>query len=275
VPLPDFVIIGAMKCGTSTLAAQLAAQEGVFMTTPKEPEFFSDDAVFARGLAWYENLYADAALGDLKGEASTGLTKLPTHPHAAERLHAAVPDAKLIYITRDPIERLISHYMHEWSMGTIDCGIEEAVERHPELADYGRYEMQLVPWRARFGDDRILRLTLEGMQADPQGTLDRVAAFLGRPNAFAWREERARVNVSAERLRKFPLYELIVEHPIPATLRRALVPRRLREAVKASLRLSERPTLTAVARRRILDRLDASSSGDPLSPPERDFHQWD
>ena len=255
MPLPDFVIIGAMKCGTSTLAAQLAAQEGVFITTPKEPEFFSDDAVFARGLAWYENLYADAALGDLKGEASTGLTKLPTHPHAAERLHAAVPDAKLIYITRDPIERLISHYMHEWSMGTIDLPIEEAVERHPELIDYGRYEMQLAPWRALFGEARILRLTLEDMQAEPQETLDRVAAFLGRPNAFAWQEDRAQVNASAERLRKFPLYGPLITSRPAEVLRRALVPKRLREAVKARLRMETRPSLPEDVRERLSRRL--------------------
>ena len=61
MPLPDFVIIGAMKCGTSTLAAQLGAQDGVFMTTPKEPNFFSDDAVFAQGLPWYESLFEAAA----------------------------------------------------------------------------------------------------------------------------------------------------------------------------------------------------------------------
>jgi hypothetical protein len=253
--LPDFVIIGAMKCGTSTLAAQLAAQPGVFMTTPKEPNFFSDDAVFARGLPWYEALYAAAAPGDLKGEASTHYAKLPTHPHAAARLHAAVPRARLIYLTRDPMERLVSHYIHEWTMGTLDCGLEEAVARHPELIDYGRYEMQLAPWRRLFGDDRILRLTLEGMQAAPQATLDQVADFLGRPGAFVWQAERARENASAERLRKFPLYDLVVEHPIPAALRRALVPRRLREAVKARLRMRERPALSDAARRRIAARL--------------------
>lgn len=255
MPPPDFVVIGAMKCGTSTLAAQLAAQPGVFVTTPKEPEFFSDDAVFARGPDWYASLYADAAPGDLRGEASTGLTKLPTHPRAAGRLHAAAPEARLIYITRDPIERLISHYMHEWSLGAISCPLEEAVERHPELIDYGRYEMQLAPWRALFGEDRILRLTLEGMQADPQGTLDRVAAFLGRPGAFAWVEDRARVNASAERLRRFPLYDLIVEHPLPAALRRALVPTALREAVKRRLRMEVRPEISPARRADLARRL--------------------
>ena len=94
------------------------------MTTPKEPNFFSDDEIFARGLPWYENLFDAAASDDLKGEASTHYTKLPTYPNAAARLHAAHPDAKLIYLTRDPVERLVSHHIHEWTMGNMGRDIE-------------------------------------------------------------------------------------------------------------------------------------------------------
>ena len=58
--LPDYIIIGAMKCGTSTLAAQLGMQDGMFMTTPKEPNFFSDDPIFDNGMDWYRALFTDA-----------------------------------------------------------------------------------------------------------------------------------------------------------------------------------------------------------------------
>ena len=60
---PDYIVIGAMKCGTTTLAAQLGAQSGLFMTTPKEPNYFSDDDVFARGPDWYSALFDAAAPG--------------------------------------------------------------------------------------------------------------------------------------------------------------------------------------------------------------------
>ena len=63
---PDFMVIGAMKCATSTLHEQLARQPGLFMSTPKEPNFFSDDDVHARGMAWYEALFADAPAGSLR-----------------------------------------------------------------------------------------------------------------------------------------------------------------------------------------------------------------
>ena len=116
--LPDFIIIGAMKCGTSTLQAQLAAQPGVFMTTPKEPNFFSDDDIFEKGMAWYSALFDGAAPGDLKGEASTHYTKLPNYPDTVSRLKQAYDEAgadypKLVYMIRNPLERAISHYMHE------------------------------------------------------------------------------------------------------------------------------------------------------------------
>lgn len=251
MPLPDFVIIGAMKCGTSTLQTQLAAQPGVFMSTPKEPNFFSDDDVHARGLGWYEGLFAAARPGDIKGEASTHYTKLPTYPRCVERFAAVLPEAKLIYMTRDPFARLVSHYIHEWTMGVIRCDLETALERHPELVAYSRYGMQIAPWVARFGADRIHHLTLERMNADPDGEFARVGAFLGLPRPAVWDRDIREQNVSAERIRRFPLYDLIVDHPAAAALRRALVPRALRDAVKGRLQMRERPTLSEAARARL------------------------
>ena len=248
---PDFAIIGAMKCGTSTLHTQLAAQPGVFMSTPKEPNFFSDDAVFAQGMPWYEALFAAAPADALKGEASTHYTKLPTHPHAAARLHAALPALRLIYMIRDPVERLVSHYIHEWTMGVITAPLDDAVERHPELVAYSRYGMQIGPYVDLYGTDRILVLRLEAMQAEPQAVLDRVGRFLGLDGPLRWDDTQREVNVSAERLRRFPLYDLVVEHPAAAALRRALVPQWVRDGVKNRLRMRSRPTLDAATRARL------------------------
>lgn len=95
-PAPDFLIIGAMKSATSTLHEQLARQPGVFMSTPKEPNFFSDDPIYARGFEWYRGLFAGGAEALLRGESSTHYTKLPTHPHAVERIARHLPQVKLI-----------------------------------------------------------------------------------------------------------------------------------------------------------------------------------
>jgi hypothetical protein len=77
---PNFIIIGAMKCATSTLHEQLARQPGFFMSQPKEPNFFSDDSAYARGEDWYLGLFAGTRPGDICGESSTHYTKLPTYP---------------------------------------------------------------------------------------------------------------------------------------------------------------------------------------------------
>ncbi|MGE0181552.1 MAG: sulfotransferase [Parvularculaceae bacterium] len=242
--LPDFVIIGAMKCGTSTLHAQLSRQPQFFMSEPKEPNFFSDDAVYAKGEAWYRGLFANAPQGAIKGESSTHYTKLPTYPHTVERLAALIPDANFIYVMRDPVDRLISHYIHEWTQGVITCPIDEAIEKHPELVDYSRYAYQLEPWVRRFGETRILPVVFEKMTKEPDAELKRVAAFLGAEGDVAWKDDLEAQNVSAERIRKFPGYSLIVDNPVATFLRRTLVPQRLRDRVKSNLQMRERPTLS-------------------------------
>jgi GT2 family glycosyltransferase len=256
---PDFVIIGAMKCGTSTLAAQLAAQPGVFMTTPKEPGFFSHDEQFARGPDWYASLFKDAPPGALKGEASTSYTKLPLYPDAARRLHAYAPHAKLIYLTRDPLDRLVSHYIHEWTQNAITAPLDDAIRKHPELIDYSRYEFQLAPWREHFDDAQILCLTLEEMKAAPQRTLNRVAEFLGRSGQFHWAVTHEHENASAERLRRIPLQRLLIENPLSTWWRRTLVPLGFRNRIKWRLRMRERPMLSPEMRRYVLQRLEGQS----------------
>ncbi len=248
---PDFLIIGAMKCGTSTLQAQLAAQPGIFMTTPKEPNFFSDDAIFSRGLPWYEGLFAAAAPGDLRGEASTHYTKMPTHPDALARLAVALPAVKLIYLIRNPVERAVSHYIHEWSMGNISGDIETAFTSHPELIDYGCYGLQMAPYVRTFGAKNIFLTSLETMTAAPQHVLNRVGVFLGNPEPLVWRAENARENVSAQRVKRLPLQALLIDSPVATALRRTLVPKALRDRIRGARQMSDRPSVTPALQRRL------------------------
>lgn len=251
--LPDYIIIGAMKCGTSTLAAQLGAQDGVFMTTPKEPNFFSDDPVHDKGMSWYQGLFAGAAPDDLKGEASTHYTKLPDLPHAVPRLRAAFETPpKLIYLIRDPVARAVSHYIHEWTMGVITDDIDSALETHPALVAYGRYAMQLSPWVDTFGTGAIHVDTLEAMKADPHALMARVSAFLDRPD-LRWLDDTGPQNASAERLRKRPLDRLLIENPVATALRRALIPQALRDRIKAGRRMQTRPEISDVHRAHLID----------------------
>lgn len=248
---PDFMIIGAMKCGTSTLQVQLAAQPGVFMTTPKEPNFFSDDDVFAKGPAWYADLYQKAAPDDLKGEASTHYTKLPTYPHSVSRIAAAVPKVKLIYMIRNPVQRAVSHYIHEWSTGVLQDDMATAFEAHGALTSYGQYGFQITPFVEEFGRDAILLTSLEQLKADPQAELARICDFLGYAPQPVWYEEQAEQNVSAQRIRRLPLHGLLIDNPMATALRRVLVPKALRTKIRQARTIGTRPELPDALRQRL------------------------
>lgn len=239
---PDFLIIGAMKCGTSTLQNQLAAQNGVFMTTPKEPNFFSDDPVYAKGLGWYSALFDGAAPGDLKGEASTHYTKLPTYPQTLARMQQVVTAPKLIYMIRNPMQRAVSHYIHEWTEARMGHDPLEAFANHSELVDYGRYAMQIAPFVDAYGLEAIHLTSLEQIKSDPHGEFAVIAAHLGLENV-QWDEEQKAQNVSAERARPLPLQGLLIDNPVAKALRQTLVPKSLRTWVRNKRTMQTRPEL--------------------------------
>lgn len=246
VNLPDFIVIGAMKCGTTTLQTQLAAQSGVFMSTPKEPNYFSDDAVFAKGRDWYEGLFAEAPNGVLKGEASTHYTKLPTYPETLPRMTALLQHApKFVYMIRDPLARAISHYIHEWSLRGAGNDADTAFRTQPEFAAYGCYGMQIAPFVEVYGKERILLTCLEAFKADPVSEFARVARFLDLPETAAWQHDLAAQNVSGARFRRLPFQSVLVDNPVARGLRRALVPKSLRDAIRARRQITERPQIPA------------------------------
>lgn len=248
--LPQFLIIGAMKCGTTTLQAQLAAQPGIFMTTPKEPNFFSDDAVFARGMGWYRGLFAGARPGDLRGEASTHYTKRPTHPDTLDRLRPHCPDLRLIYMIRNPVQRAVSHYIHEWSEGRMGPDPVAEFDRHPEMVDYGRYGFQIAPWIDAYGADAVMLTSLEQLTADPQAELTRLARHIGLEGAL-WQDDLGAQNVSAERVRRIPFENILIYNPVATALRRVLVPKGLRSAIRNARKIKARPQLPTSLRARL------------------------
>lgn len=109
--LPDFVIIGTMKSGTSALFSWLGSSPNVSLPTIKEPKFFSDETNWRKGLAWYASLFPDGS--NITGEASVGYSDPSTSSVAASRLFNTLPKVDLICVLRDPIARLRSHYRHE------------------------------------------------------------------------------------------------------------------------------------------------------------------
>ena len=212
--LPSFIIIGAMKSATSTLYEQLSRQPGIFLPQLKEPNFFSDDQQYARGMDWYASLFNEARPSDILGEASTHYTKLPTYPQTVARMRDWLDQPRLIYVMRHPIDRMISQYIHQWSEGEISCGLDEAVTRYPELVAYSCYARQLAPFIETYGRSAILPVFFDRLRVEPQRELERVCRFIGYSGPVQWETDLSRRNVSAERVRKFPFYDALVDHPI-------------------------------------------------------------
>lgn len=241
---PDFIIIGAMKCATSTLHEQLAMQPGMFMSELKEPNFFSDDKKYSKGWQWYLSHFAEAKTTEICGESSTHYTKLPTYPKTVERISQHLPKAKFIYVMRHPIDRLVSQYIHEVTQKVITIDINRAIYEHSELIDYSRYTMQLEPYFAIFGQAKILPIFFERMLSYPQSELTRVDKFINYPGHSVWQADIDAQNVSSERLMKSAWRDFLVEMPGLKQIRQKFIPQSFRNWVKGFWQIKDKPQLT-------------------------------
>lgn len=255
--MPDFVIIGAMKCATSTMHDQLVQVPGVSMSDPKEPNFFSDESNWAKGMSWYQSLFESMPPSDLKGESSTHYTKLPTYPECAERLYKHLPEAKLIYVMRDPIDRIVSQYIHEWSQRVIEdgCSIDDAIRRYPILLEYSKYAEQLEPYINRYETGSILPVFYERLTSDPQSELERVTRFLGIQSSVRWKEDEAK-NVSSQRQRRNPMLDTVLCNPGVQAVRRTLLPESVRAKIRSRWTMRERPQLSPASIEWLHEQLD-------------------
>lgn len=196
--LPDFVVIGAMKAGTTTLFRHLQSHPQVFMPELKEPDFFVKEKNWSKGFDWYTALFADAPPDALVGEGSTNYSKAASFPESPVLLHEYVPGAKIIYILRDPIERIRSQYAHSILSGGERRRPAEAITPSSGYVDTSLYGAQLRRYLDLFPLDQVLVLTMEDMRDDPAGLLDKVEDFLGLER-YQFRTIERRDNASSER----------------------------------------------------------------------------
>lgn len=181
--LPQFIIIGAMKSGTTTLYRYLDLHPAVEMSRDKETDFFLTDKNRARGLDWYAAQFTSEAR--VRGEASPNYTKRRDFPGVPERISAVLPDARLIYVVRDPVDRAVSQYRHSYILGDLDGDLNGFAGSHEyeHILDASRYAAQLDAYRALFPDDAILVLDFDELVRAPQAVMDRICAHIGVPAA--------------------------------------------------------------------------------------------
>lgn len=235
------LLIGAMKCGTSTLFEYLASHPQIAASREKEPNFFGDTEHYARGMQWYRQLWDwDDAVHKIAIEASTQYAKQPAHKRPPERI-AAATDCRFqfIYIMRHPIKRIESHRIHRmdgrWKHGPGDARLITDLE-----LSYSRYAMQLDKYYERFEGDRILLLIMEEMVADPQTTARRVFDFLKVDPSFEIPLIQAR-NTRNQRA-DAPMVQNLRKLPLARTLGKVL-PTSSRKKIKDRLRRKSQETM--------------------------------
>lgn len=210
--LPDFVIIGAQRCGTTSLYSYLAQHPFVASVYRKEVHFF--DLNYHKGLFWYRAHFPTVLTAYLfqrkhgrplvSGEATPYYL---FHPHAARRLRQHLPDAKLIVLLRNPVDRAFSHYRHEIRLGVETLPFEGAIKREADRIEEeilkmqkdehyysfhhhhyaylrrGIYVEQLRAWMEFFPRERFLILKSEDLFSNPSAVIRQVLRYLDLP---AW-----------------------------------------------------------------------------------------
>ena len=204
---PSFLVIGAQRCGSTTLHRYLSMHPRILPPLRKEVHYF--DFQYEKGPDWYLSHFPG-----LRNQLTAGLRRITfeaspyymVHPLAPERIKAFNPNMKLIAILRDPVDRALSHYHHEsrWGVETLTfedaiaaeperlCGSERLLKQAPHYysfhhhhfsyLDRGRYARYLDPWLEQFPRRRLLILKSEDLFEDADSVINRVFAFLGLPD---------------------------------------------------------------------------------------------
>jgi Sulfotransferase domain len=182
--LPNVVVIGGLKCGTTSLHHYLNLHPEVQMSRPKELNFFVAELNWNLGHDWYASHFrADAPV---RGESSPHYTNRPRFEGVAERMASTVAGTRIVYMVRDPIDRMLSHYLHNLGSGYDERPIEQALgDPHTAYVDRSRYFFQLEPFLEAFEPDRIMLVSREELLSERASTMRRVFGFLGVDEGFS------------------------------------------------------------------------------------------
>jgi hypothetical protein len=182
--LPNLIIIGGLKCGTTSLHHYLSLHPEIAMSRPKELNFFVAELNWPLGRDWYAGHFDPKA--PVRGESSPHYTNRPAFAGVADRMRDVLgAGIRLMYVVRDPIDRMLSHYLHNVGGGYDDRPLAEALsDPESSYATRSRYFFQLEPYLESFGADRIEIVSREELKSARSETMRRAFAFCGVDPGF-------------------------------------------------------------------------------------------
>lgn len=240
--LPTFFIIGAAKTGTTSLHYYLSQHPEIQMSANKEPNFFSgpDNGIpypnkRVSDLGDYESLFDPTAV--VRGEASVGYSNHPRRQGVPERIKELIPDAKFIYLVRDPVARTVSQYHYRVAVEGERRSLREALS---DLADPysvyvcpSLYATQLELYQRHFEQERMLILEQADLLSDRRATLREIFAFLSVDDSVDSSRFEEELNTKGEQRIYPPGYSRLRGPVVPAPLR--WIPRGVRQPIRRSL----------------------------------------
>jgi len=261
--LPNLIIIGAMKSGTSSLHYYLDQHPQIAMSTPKELDFFIKEINWDRGIDWYKSHFSSNT--KILGETSPNYSAFPQFRDVPERMHSLIPNAKLIYLVRDPIERMLSHYVHSVYMGRERRSPDEALADPDSLyINRSKYYKQLDQYIQYYDKSNILVVSSEDLLRNRQGCLKSIFVFLGVDDNYVSSSFEEIRHLSSSRKRRTTRVGGAILRA--ARSLRPLVPHRLRVSLdplkkEITTRQIEKPRVAESTLREIRSQLRSDTEG--------------
>ena len=205
MPKPNFLLIGAQKSATTSISVMLSNHPDVIVVKGKEPHFFSENRQYARGRDWYMSRFSHYNSERAIVDASTSYSRASAFPNTISRIIKHVPDAKILYSVRHPLDRMESAYI-EWmttpGFPIVENSINHMVRKEPNIIESSRYWKNISVYRKHFSDHRIKIIWFDEYVADPDAVLADVFEFMGVDPSINIQDSHLAIASSESRINK-------------------------------------------------------------------------